>query len=293
MIAAMPGAAIVEALARGTGFVDLSSWRKIAVSGGGALEWLNDLVSADVADLGPGRARRSLLLSPTGGIRAEFTVAVPGGTFVILQDPRQPDPIDVSLAPYILSSDVAFQDRTSALALFAFPSRSSAPELPGTVSSTPSCTGRGVDVLALAEDHDRLLAAYSKTFALAGADELESWRASAGIPRLGVDALEGDLPQEAGLADAVSFDKGCYLGQEAVAKMKNLGHPRRVVVRLAADEPVASGEMVEAAGEQAGEITSVAAVTGRWWLLARVRWERRDGPFQTTGGVALSPVAHP
>lgn len=292
MLAAMPDAAIVEALARGTGFADLSSWRKIAVSGGGALGWLNDLVSADVSDLGPGRARRSLLLSPTGGIRAEFTVAVPGGTFVILQDPRQPDPIDTLLARYILSSDVTLEDRTEVLALFSFPGRAAAPELPGTVSSVPSCTGAGADVLALAEDHDRLVAVYSKTYALAGAEDLESWQASAGIPRFGVDALEVDLPQEGGFADAVSFAKGCYLGQEAVAKAHNLGHPRRIVLHLTANESVSRGEAIETGGEQAGEVTSTAAGEGRWWIMARVRWERRQGPFHTAAGVRLSPVAH-
>ena len=67
---------MVGALTEGRVFVDLSYWRKVAVTGGDAVEWLNDLVSADVADLLPGRARRSLLLSPTGQVRAEFDAEV-------------------------------------------------------------------------------------------------------------------------------------------------------------------------------------------------------------------------
>src|SRR6266540_722172 len=80
----------VEPLSTGWAFADLSSWRKVAVSGGDAFEWLNDLVSADLSGLGPNRARRSLLLSPTGRIRAEFTVAAPDGPLMLVQDPDQP-----------------------------------------------------------------------------------------------------------------------------------------------------------------------------------------------------------
>ena len=66
---------IARLLAEGQAFADLSFWRKAAISGGDAGGWLQDLISADISDLVPGRARRSLLLSPTGRIRAEFTVA--------------------------------------------------------------------------------------------------------------------------------------------------------------------------------------------------------------------------
>src|SRR2546422_1037849 len=65
-----------DLLAAGKGFVDLSSRRKIAVSGGEALSWLNNLVSANLSGLGPGRAARSLLLTSTGRVAAEFTVAI-------------------------------------------------------------------------------------------------------------------------------------------------------------------------------------------------------------------------
>ena len=222
----METTAAVDALMSGRAFADLSSWRKVAVSGGEALEWLNDLASADISDLGPGRARRSLLLSPTGRIRAEFTVAVPGGNLLLIQDPAQPTAIDALLEPYVLSSDVQLEDRTGDLALYAFPGRSS-PDSPGTAVSTPSCTGAGADLIALAEDHDFLLRSLSTAYTLAGSEALEAWRIAAGIPRFGVDALEEDLPQEGGFADTVSFEKGCYLGQEAVAKVRNLGHPRR------------------------------------------------------------------
>ena len=278
-------------LRSGEGFVDLSSWRKIGVSGPDACQWLNDLASADVSDLEPPRARRSLLLSPTGRIRAEFTVAWFAEAFLLLQDPAQPAAIDAVLAPYVLSSDVEVRDRTDDLALFAFPGRSDAAGPSGTRVSIPSCTGAGIDLIAPAEEHDSTLRSLAEASELVANEDLERWRVVAGIPRFGIDASEDDLPSEGGFDDAVSYGKGCYLGQEAVARVRNLGHPRRAVVHLTAGGPISAGQPVEADGVEVGRVTSAAEHDGRGWALAKVRWEARQSPLTDPGGVALTPVA--
>lgn len=283
--------AVAETIASGAAFVDLSSWRVVSVSGTDARTWLNDLISADIGDLRPGGARRSLLLSPTGRIRAEFTVADHEGTILLLQDPAQPRSIRELLSPYVLSSDVRLEDRTADTGLFAFPGSPTAPDVAGTVASTPSCAGRGVDLLCAMEDHDGVLASLSRAYALADAEALEAWRISAGIPRFGVDALDDDLPQEGGFGDAVAADKGCYLGQEAIAKVRNLGHPRRVLLHLEADVALHAGEHVESRGERVGEISSAAGGDGRWRALARIRWRERAGALETEEGAPLTVIA--
>ncbi len=278
-----------ELLAQGKAFVDLSYWRKVAVTGADALTWLNDLVSSDISDLVPGRAKQALLLSPTGRIRAMFTAAVPEQTIVLLQDPSQPSPVDDILSRYVLSSDVQLVDRTDELGLFAFPGLTVPPDVPGAAFSAPSCLGDGVDLISQGEGHDRLAAALSGTFRAAGGEEMERWRVLAGKPLLGVDALEEDLPVEAGLDDLVSYGKGCYLGQEAVAKVRNLGHPRRLVMALEANETVSPGDAILADGSEAGQVTSAARVGGRSLAIARVAWEARTGPLRTTTGTDLVP----
>jgi folate-binding protein YgfZ len=277
------------ALTTGTGFADLSFWRKVGLSGADALTWLNDLVSADVADLAPGRARRALLLSPTGRVRAEFTVALPSGTLILLQDPAQPRSIEDLLSPYVLSSDVLLDDRTDELAVFAFPHGETSANLEGTSHSAPSCLGSGIDLIASGEDHDRLMSSLAGAFTRIGNEEVEAWRISAGIPKFGVDALEDDLPQECGLASAVSFDKGCFLGQEAVAKVRNLGHPRRLLLELESKDGVAAGEPILEGEREVGEVTSAARVDGRTVMLARVRWDSRAGALRTALGAELAP----
>jgi folate-binding protein YgfZ len=288
---AMSDQKAAEMIGAGEAFVVLSFWRKIAVAGNDAFLWLNDLVSADISDLQPGRARQALLLSPTGRVRAEFTVAVQVGSVLLLQDPSQPEAVDALLARYVLSSDVTLEDRTEELSLFAFPGSSDPPEVPGTIASAPSCLGQGIDLLAPAAEHDRLLDTLNRSHRRVGSEELEAWRIGAGIPRFGVDGTAEDLPQECGFEEAVAFGKGCYLGQEAMAKVRNLGHPRRVLAHLESADSVAPGQTVTVEGRDVGQVTSAARLDGRTVLLARVAWDARQGPFETTPGGELNMLS--
>ncbi|MGH2726689.1 MAG: YgfZ/GcvT domain-containing protein, partial [Actinomycetota bacterium] len=285
----MDAAVGIDLLRSGKAFVDVSAWRSVAVSGSEAIEWLNDLVSAELEELRPSTARRSLLLSPTGGILAEFTVTVIGGTVMLIQDPAQPRSIATLLEPYVLSSDVQLQDRTGHLGIFAFPGRTIAPDVPGTAWSSPSCLGAGVDIVSLHEDHARLATSFAKVYLQATNEDAEAWRIATGNPRIGVDTEDGDLPQEARLEGAVSYDKGCFLGQEAVAKMRNLGHPRRWVAALEGSGSVPLGEMLSAGDEETGVVTSVTHANGTALALARIRWQHRDAVLRTTRGVELRP----
>src|SRR5206468_2761857 len=90
------------------------------VRGADACSWLNDLVSADISSARPGDSIESLLLSPTGMLRAVFSVIRQvDGTFLMLQDPGQPAFVGDLLAPYVLSSPVQLRDRTQDLSAFA------------------------------------------------------------------------------------------------------------------------------------------------------------------------------
>ncbi|MGH2554776.1 MAG: YgfZ/GcvT domain-containing protein [Actinomycetota bacterium] len=276
-----------DLLAAGRAFADISSWRTIAVSGTDALEWLDDLVTADLSDLPPGMARPALLLTPTGGIRASFTVTAYEGDPLLLQDPAQPASIERLLDPYVLSSDVQLDDRTTGLAIFSFPGLVEAPDATATAQSAPSCLGAGVDLLAAAQDHDDLLRSMSNRYTQARDEDVEAWRIAAGIPRFGIDALEGDLPQESGLSDAVSRGKGCFPGQEAVAKVDSLGHPRRLVLALEAAGPASPGDAVMLDGSEVGQITSAAGFGVGTYVMARLRWEARDAHLRTAPGTEL------
>jgi tRNA-modifying protein YgfZ len=281
----------LDALLSGEAFADISAWRKIAVSGGDAFAWLNDLVSADLGLMTPGTARRSLLLSPTGQVRASFTVAVFNSELLLLQDPAQPHGVGELLDRYVLSSDVVLRDRSGELALFALPHRSLAPgAVPASISS-PSCVGSGVDLVGMMENHDDLVTLLEGgLLRQVSLEDLEAWRVIAGIPKFGVDVTEEDLPQEGGVETAVSFDKGCYLGQETIAKVRNLGHPRRLLVHAETSADVSRGDPVFAHGVKVGTVTSAARATNATRALVKVRWDARHEPLAAQSGAALTPV---
>jgi len=162
-------------------FVDLSHWRKIAVSGPGVLVWLGALVTADLSDVAPGRAVHAQLTPAAGDPDIRFTVAAPGGSLLLLQDPEGAA-VDAALSPHAAPADIVVQDRTAELALFAFPGRSRPPDAAGTAFSVPSCLGTGVDVLAMADDHDRLLSSLQRRFtAMSAVDATQPQTGLAGL----------------------------------------------------------------------------------------------------------------
>jgi tRNA-modifying protein YgfZ len=281
----------VAALEDGRAFVDLSMWRKVRVTGSEAMSWLNDLLSADLDGLGPGTGRRSLLLSPTGRVRAEVAVLADDRGFVLVQDPAQDGRIDEALAPYVLSSDVALHDVTDELGLLAFPGvrpdRASSLG-PGRVS-TPSVLGLGFDLLSSLENVEAARAGASRTgLTEATLEALEAWTIRRGRPRVGVDLGPDALPHEAALGDLIGYHKGCFLGQEAVAKVRNLGHPPFVLLAVSGNGQLSPGDQVRADGADVGLVTS-ADVTGgpETTAIVRVRWASRDADLRSADGEPL------
>jgi folate-binding protein YgfZ len=272
------------ALAQGRAYADLSRWRKVMVLGSDARTWLNDLLTADIGGLDAGSSRRALLLSPTGRIRAEVTVASMREGLHLFQDPIQPSAIDTLLAPYVLSSDVELVDVSRVKALLAFPG-SDPPRVPDAETIRPSCLGRGADLIL-----SPMLGSTAQTLqglTLAGPDALETWRIDKGIPKFPLDLTPESLPHEADLDEAIDYAKGCYLGQEAVAKVRNLGHPTWVVLSMRSDTPVAPSDSVMSDGNEVGRVTSAATVDGHTAVIARVRWSARQLPLTTGSGTPL------
>jgi folate-binding protein YgfZ len=270
----------VAALDSGRAFADLTMWRKVAVRGADAHAWLNDLLSADLGGLEPGSSRRSLLLSPTGRIRAGVTVLQRNEDLVLVQDPIQDTPIDAALAPYVLSSDVTLEDVTASLGLLAFPGGppGGASRAPSDVTIRPSVLGAGFDVLLQASSlPDGRRSALDGGLTEATAEAIEAWRILGGRARVGVDLGEDALPQEVVADDLIGYGKGCFLGQEAVAKVHNLGHPPFVLLAITTKSKVSAGDTVQANGSDAGVVTSAEPRDDSGSAaIVRVRWPSRE-----------------
>ena len=270
-------APLVDALERGKAYVDLSAWWKISVDGADAHGWMNDLLSVELDGISAGQARTSFLLTPTGRIRASVTVTTNDDGYLLLQDPGQPSRIDTLLDPYVLSSDVRLGDRTGELRLISIPGGA----VPGASgrSHSPSVLGPGSDLLIGADEPPTI-----EGLEEAGPAEVENWRVRRGIARFGVDLTTDSLPHEVELGEVIAYGKGCFLGQEAVARVRNLGRPPFVLLAGETDAAVAAGERVSAEGNEAGVVTSaVSHPSGGTAVIARVRWALKDASLEVMG----------
>ncbi|HEX9124041.1 MAG TPA: hypothetical protein VF984_11935 [Actinomycetota bacterium] len=278
----------ITALEEGRAFVVWADLRLLRVGGGDARAWLQDLITTDVQTLGASSVRRSLLLTPAGRIRADFHVyGMDDGTFVLSQGDDQPEALGDLLAPYVLSSDVRLQPVEHRLV--SVPGSGAVPADLQTTWS-PSALGEGFDVLvAHADGLVALRASLAADRLEAGPEASERWRILHGRARFPVDLDPDSLPAEAGLEGLVDFTKGCFLGQESVAKVRNLGHPPRVVLSLGADGPVTAGEPVRSEDRDVGVVTSAAPNGSGSAVLARIRWGARGAPLATASGVSLRP----
>jgi folate-binding protein YgfZ len=291
----------VQALDDGRALVDLTWWRKVLVDGADAAGWLNDLMAADLSRMQASEARRSLLLSPTGRVRADVTVIRLEEGHLLAQDPAQPEAIDAVLDRYVLSSEVTMADRTAELALLALPNLTDPPQeekLPDEWETVrPSSLGPGVGLIGPVSGRDRVRRAVARL-----APELvevfepavEAWRIARGVARFPVDLTSESLPHEADVGDAMAYNKGCYLGQEAVARVANLGHPPFLLLPLRSEAPVSAGDPVLADDEDVGTVTSATPLeSGGSALIARVRWAARDSTLRTATGSGPAPLTRP
>jgi glycine cleavage system aminomethyltransferase T len=270
-------------------FADLSEWRKAGIFGPDALAWLDGLVTARVADLGPGRARRALLLSPEGGIQAEFQATIAGANVLLLQDPAQPLAATDLLYSRIGSWDVVVEDRGAALSLFAFPGAGGHPEAPGVAYCSPSCLGPGTDLVALMGDRDRLVNSLSRGWRLADNADLETWRIENARPRLGDDVFIDEVPIGLGFDDAIDMDKPSFLGKDSLIRAAETadGFNSVEVARVAGRGPLARGERLLRDGEEFGRVTSVARAGDETLALARLRPGGRPGPLVSDSGTPV------
>src|SRR3954449_1864824 len=262
----------LAALLTGRAFVDVSAYRKVRVHGEDAVGWLHGLLTADIAGLVPGASCRSLLLTPTGRIRADVQVLRRDEDVVLTQAPDQPDHIGLLLGPYVLSASVSLEDATGDLAMFAVPDAAAATiGLPGF---EPSSLGPGLDLLAAqGKPAWRVQDALVKAALVeASAASAEAWRIIHGIARMGSDFDQRSLPSEAGLETTIDTTKGCFLGQESVARIANLGHPPRVLRHVTCAAPFVPGAPVFANGEPVGHVTSAAPLPDACVGLVRIAW---------------------
>lgn len=222
-----------RALERGTGVVDLSHRDVVTIGGPDRLAWLHDLTTQHLTDLEPGKGTGALILNPQGHIEHAFCGVDDGETFFAHTEPGAGADLVAFLERMIFLRRVDVQLRTDDLAVIWQPGPAPEGRIacagPASVDGHESFIPRGhVDDFL---DH----AAGPPV----GLWAFEARRIAAGVPRFGVDTDHRTIPNELGVLDSfVHLDKGCYRGQETVARVHTLGKPPRRLTLLHLDGSV-------------------------------------------------------
>jgi folate-binding protein YgfZ len=271
----------LEALRTNVGVVDTSERGAVLVTGPDAWSYLQSLVSADLDTVGDGQGVHSLLLTPQGKLDVDFRLLRVGDEVWLDCDPGFGEQLAASLLRFRIRVKCDVTDRTGAWGSLAVrgPNAIDAAsaldvQVPGAphahvpfedaaVVRAPWPGGDGFDVVGpattVAKAAGRLSAADVPT---CSTDAYEALRIEVGVPRQGYDLDEKTIPQEAFLElDAVSFSKGCFLGQELVCRIDTRGRVNRYLRRLTAIEdgcPPRGAEIV-AGDKVVGTVTSSVA----------------------------------
>lgn len=272
------------ALTSGAGVHDLGWMRRIALRGEDRFRWLSGMVSNTVNDIPPNGGAWNLVLNAQGRIQGDLTTWREGESLLVEIAADQYTRLLAHLEHFIVMDDVELvplgQETPETAIGLTGPKASEVLERVGLPTLSEPMTGTTVEwngwQLRIVRSYGSLGAHYefflpaaglSKLWSClrtAGADPvgaraLESFRIAEGIPTYGVDIAERDLPQETSQSRALHFNKGCYLGQEIVERIRSRGNVHRHLRSLELTGPVPkAGAEIMIAGTAAGQITSAA-----------------------------------
>ncbi len=243
---------------------DRSPWGLVVVTGADATSFLQSLLSQDLEPLADGDDAPALLLTPQGKLDVAARARRVGDGWWLDTDADYGPRLAQSLARFRIRVAVDLDDRTARTGLLSLVGVDPGP-VPPDVLTYPTRWGDqpGVDLLGDADALRAVAAGLDPAVERWDAARFDAFRIEAGVPRLGVDIDEATIPQEAFLdRDAVSFTKGCFLGQELVCRIDTRGHVNRYLrgVRLPGARVPPPGASVVVDGQDRGVLTSAASV---------------------------------
>jgi folate-binding protein YgfZ len=245
---------------------DISAARnRLRVTGRDRVEFLHGQCTNDVKRLRVGESCYAAFLNAKGKMRGEGHIICQADAFLLETSPG----LAQSLERFIIAEDVVIEDMSGALGEWVVIGEPK-PHMPANAVTFPQALGLGViSVERITETLE------------AGA--LEVVRIEAGVPQWGVDMDENTIPNEAGLEKrAISYDKGCYIGQETIARIRTYGHVNRrlVQIELTGQNVPARGDKILLDGHEAGHVTS-AGFSSRLGKALALGYVRRE--FATAG----------
>jgi folate-binding protein YgfZ len=253
------------------GLLDRSARGKLAVTGPDAAEYLQGQLTNDVEALEPGDGQYAALLDRKGHMQADMRVLRPAAEEIWVD--TEPEALPAArrhLEMYSIGRDVKVTDVSEERAILSLIGPRSV-EIAGTAALPQNAcevtsvagvecllagTRDGIDLIAATADAERLRDALLSAGAVEVTPEaVEILRIESGVPRFGAEMKTETMPAEAGIVeDAVSFTKGCYIGQETVARLHYKGKPNRHLRGLRLSAPAAPGAALLLGEKEVGRL---------------------------------------
>jgi len=238
-----------RAIEAGKAWADLSHLSVVAVGGDDRLKWLHDLTTQFLTDLEVGIWKSAMILDPQGHVEYQFNLVDDAATTYLVLDPGYAQTLVAYLTKMKFMLKVDVRDATSEFAVLRAPG--AATDIGGPYALVPRA-----EVAQMAQT-------FGAVATQVGTWALDAERVAAGRPRIAFETDHKSIPNELGVLNgAVHMNKGCYRGQETVAKIFNLGNPPRRLVMLHLDGSdvgfPATGAKIENDGVVVGFIGTVA-----------------------------------
>ena len=253
-----------RALSGALGLVDRSHRGVIRITGEDRLSWLHNLSTQALEKLEPGGTAETLILSPNGHVEHHLILTDDGSALWAHVEPHTAGPLLEFLESMRFMLRVEAADVTNEFAVLTVMGPAVGPGWAGSDAAVAATYAFGADLIVSRERLGEAAAGLQERGAvLAGIWAYEALRIAAHRPRFGVDTDHRAIPHEVGWIDvAVHLNKGCYRGQETVARVHNLGHPPRRLVFLhldgSEDRLPAHGDPVTLDGADVGFVGSAA-----------------------------------
>jgi folate-binding protein YgfZ len=270
----------------GAGVIDLSSRGRLLVSGSEAVMFLNGLITNDMKTLAADSWMPAVFPNVQGRLLAAVRIIHRADGFLIDTESATGETVAKLLERFTLAGDFRLTDLTKETSMFSVQGQKAAEVMGQTFGETAANVERqkmvtaqlennsnvsiirathtaedGFDLFVDANETQFLLGSLTKAGAQpVGADALETLRIEAGIPRYGLDMDETNVVTETNLDDAVSFTKGCYIGQEIIARIKYRGHVAKKLTGLAFENNVvleSGAKILSGDDKEIGRLTSI------------------------------------
>ncbi len=296
-----------RAVRESTAILDLGFRTVVRATGADRVAFLQGMLTNDVATIAPAENRPALLLTIQGRVTADVRVAATDDALLLDVDVRVRDATTAALEKLLVADDVELAASPAALLGVEGPGAAALVAAASVDARVLRGGELGRDGLVLQVEPENAVRVWD-TLVAAGArpcgmDALEGRRVELAIPRIGLDMDESTLALEVPVESAVSITKGCYLGQEVVARGTARGHVNRrlVAMRLEGPPPPPGAPLVRD-GKEVGKLTSVARAYGagghaalgfvrkEWWD-AGTELAVRHGHAVTVARVTPAPLA--